>query len=943
MGEGLLQINVKTASDALPVPDAHVKIFNTNNELLYETDTDANGITQMFSISAPDKSLTLEENYKKPAYSTVNAIVSASGFVNEHINGIEIVDTQTSILPIQMEPLSSGPNPITDKYTDIPPIGLLSDEPYQKEGAIIPQTIARVLPQVVIPDHITVHLGIPSNTSARNVRVRFVDYVKNVTSSEIYSTWPRNSLIANIHAITTFALNRVYTEWYRIRGYNFDITNSTAYDQAFREGAVIFQNVSQIVDGIFNVYAHRHGFRNPYFTSFCNGSTVTCPGLSQWGTVTLANQGRTPIEILRHFYPKDLELTASNNITGITESYPGQTLSIGSNNQHVRRMQNFLNRIRINFPLIPRIENPNGLFGPDTAEAVRVFQRTFNLVPDGIIGRNTWNRISFIYVAVARLAELNGEGERISIGKNPPNVVLSQGSRGNDVIELQFILNTLAMYYPEIPTVIQDSLFDARDRNAVIAFQSKFGLAKDGVVGPATWNKLYEVYRGVRNNVPIIPNPPPLPQPNTPPFPGTLLRVGSRGENVRIIQEYLNIIRKMYPSIPQLNVDGVFGPNTQNAVMAFQRQFFLTPDGIVGPITWNKIMEQYVIATGDISSTPVPPPNYFNYTVLAGDSLWNIAFKFGTTVDAIRKLNNITGDIINIGQVLKVPNTYENVEYFEYRVQSGDTLWALAQRFGTTVNAIVAINGLTSTLLNIGQTLKIPSESTITQPGYFNYTVQSGDNLWLLAQRFGTTIDAIMSSSGITSTALRIGQVLRIPTNTAIARTVVIDPGHGGPNPGAVSGTRLEKNDNLRLGLAVQRNLLARGQRVIMTRNADVDVPLLERSDISNRNNADLFVSLHRNASTIPTANGVETFVQIGSPPINTTYARNVQNEIVAVGVQTDRGVKQENFSVLRNTRAPAMLVELGFITNQIDNQLFDQNFDAYAAAITRGIMRSLQ
>jgi len=298
----------------------------------------------------------------------------------------------------------------------------------------------------------------------------------------------------------TFAINRVYTEWYRSRGYPFDITNSTSYDMYYRDGGPIFENISRIVDGIFNVYARRIGFKNPFFTSFCNGTTARCAGLSQWGTVTLANQGRMPLEILRFYYPRDLELVASQNIGGITESYPGYLLRPGSQGEPVRRMQRFLNRIRQNYPNIPLISNPNGLFDPDTERAVREFQRTFQLVMDGIIGRETWNKISFIYVAVTRLAELDSQGERISVGPQPPNVVLTLGSRGEHVRELQFILNFVALYYASVPPVIEDGVFGAQVRNAVIQFQKTFGLAQDGVVGPATWNKLYAVYHGIQNS-----------------------------------------------------------------------------------------------------------------------------------------------------------------------------------------------------------------------------------------------------------------------------------------------------------------------------------------------------------------------------------------------------------------------------------------------------------
>lgn len=645
MGTGYLTIQARTGDDSLPVRNAHVTLLNMNHSPLYETYTDADGNTETLPLPAPDKEYTLDPNFLKPAYSTWEVDVAAMGFVTVHIHGVEVVDTQVSILPVRMRPLADEQYPVKDIDIDIPPIALL-DTSRNRQAEIPPEmpdatsgtqnptptgtnkapvsatpvpistnpmpvltnptpiatnpTPGVTIRPVIIPDYITVHLGTPTNASARNVRVRFTDYIKNVASSEIYSTWPQSSLESNIHVIVTFALNRVYTEWYRSRGYNFDITNSTSYDQAYRDGAQIFQNISRIVDGIFNVYARRQGFQNPFFTSFCNGTTVTCAGLSQWGTVTLANRGMSAIQILHYYYPNDIELIQSQNITGITESYPGYPLSLGSQGEPVRRMQNFLNRIRVNFPLIPAISNPNGVFGQDTRDAVRSFQRSFSLTADGIIGRSTWNKISFIYVGVARLAELDSEGERITISANPPNVVISQGSRGPYVLELQFILNSISPYYETIPTVIKDSVFGASVKNAVIEFQKNFNLTPDGVVGPATWNKLYSVYRGIKENAPVPPVET-IPPSDAPVYPGTSLRVGSTGPNVRLMQTYLNTIRIVYPSIPYLTVNGTFDENMRKTVVAFQQEFLLAPDGVIGPVTWDKIVEMYMLVTGNTS------------------------------------------------------------------------------------------------------------------------------------------------------------------------------------------------------------------------------------------------------------------------------------------------------------------------------------------------------
>ena len=311
----------------------------------------------------------------------------------------------------------------------------------------------------------------------------------------------------------------------------------------------------------------------------------------------------SPLEILRYYYPKDLELVRSNNIMGITQSFPGTSLRVGSTGSNVQRIQNFLNRIRVNYPLIPQITTPNGTFGTQTENAVKAFQRTFNLNPDGVIGPATWNKMTQIYVAVTKLGELNSEGVRVGIGQVPPTVTLSQGSRGEHVVQLQFILNRIAAHYSAVPPVIADGVFGASTRNSVIAFQREFGINPDGIVGSGTWSRLYAIYRGIESNTDVPSPPPELIPPIVPQYPGSPLRVGSQSENVRMMQQYLNTIRRTYTNIPLLVADGIFGPNTQNAVIAFQRQFMLTPDGIIGPVTWNKIVSEFLIASGNSGTT----------------------------------------------------------------------------------------------------------------------------------------------------------------------------------------------------------------------------------------------------------------------------------------------------------------------------------------------------
>jgi peptidoglycan hydrolase-like protein with peptidoglycan-binding domain len=359
------------------------------------------------------------------------------------------------------------------------------------------------------------------------------------------------------------------------------------------DGRNIYDSISVIVDRIFNLYVQRQGRKEPFFTQFCNGTTSTCAGLSQWGTVSLANQGMTPIQILKYYYPSDIEIVETKNTISVNESYPGVPLREGSQGHNVQTMQRYLNRIRANYPLIPLISNPNGVFGNDTTHAVKVFQEIFNLTQNGIIDKETWYKISYIYVSVTKLAELDSEGEWIGIGETPPKVVLREGSQGADVAQLQFILNFISEFYPSVPPVIQDAVFRATTKTSVIGFQKTFNLTPDGVVGPTTWDMLYKVYKGINNNVEIPPGPvqPPV---TTPPYPGTPLRKGSKGNDVLLMQQYLNVISNVYTTIPKLKADGIFGSATESAVIAFQKQFGLTVDGIIGPVTWNRIVAEYI-------------------------------------------------------------------------------------------------------------------------------------------------------------------------------------------------------------------------------------------------------------------------------------------------------------------------------------------------------------
>ena len=348
-----------------------------------------------------------------------------------------------------------------------------------------------------IPERITVHLG-PPNADAQNVTVSFIDYVKNVASSEIYPTWADSALRANILAIVSFALNRVYTEFYRSRGYPFDITNSTAYDQFFVNGRSFFTNVSRIVDELFNDYLRRPGFVEPLAAKFCNGTTVTCEGLSQWGSENLAQQGYSSTQILRSYYG-NVEIVNNAPVRGITSSYPGSPLRRGTTGPSVVTVQVMLNRISQSYPAIPKIPSADGLFGARTEAAVQKFQQIFNLTPDGIVGRATWYALVRYYIAVTRMAELRSQGQRFYANSWATTDPIEQGDRGIKVEHLQYMLSVLSSYIPEIPPVAVDGIFGTATREAVVAAQRRFDLPQTGVVNAVTWDEIYDQFSGIEN------------------------------------------------------------------------------------------------------------------------------------------------------------------------------------------------------------------------------------------------------------------------------------------------------------------------------------------------------------------------------------------------------------------------------------------------------------
>jgi len=451
----------------------------------------------------------------------------------------------------------------------------------------------------VIPETVTVHLG-PADAAAENVTVSFPDYIKNVASSEIYPTWPEAAIRANLYAQISFALNRIYTEFYRSRGYDFDITNDTSIDQSFVKDRDVFENISRIVDDIFTSYIVRDGFVEPLFARYCDGYRSTCNGLSQWGTVPLAEEGLGPFDILTRFYGDDISLVENAPIEAVTESVPPVPLRFGSVGNDVLQVQLRLNRIARNYPAIPLITPPDGVFDSRTEEAVRAFQRIFNLGEDGIVGRATWYRIIYIANAVKRLNEVVSEGVTFADIQQPLEETLSLGSSGDFVEIVQYFLQTISAFTNTVPSPPLDGIFGETTAEAVRAFQREWGLPVTGEVDLITWNLLFDVFRADVATVPgnVFSNV-------AKPFPGVTLRVGSRGEDVLDLQRYINRIAEDFPAVPSVSEDGIFGDATENAIFVIQEGGGLPVTGVVDVSTWELIARVYDTLQGGGERPPI--------------------------------------------------------------------------------------------------------------------------------------------------------------------------------------------------------------------------------------------------------------------------------------------------------------------------------------------------
>lgn len=437
----------------------------------------------------------------------------------------------------------------------------------------------------IIPTYITVHLGSPDD-NARNITVPFVEYIKNVASGEIYPNWPIDAIKANVLAQISFALNRIYNEWYPSRGYDFDITSSSNYDQSFSENRQFFETVSEVVDEFFNDYLVRDGQVQPLFARYCDGRVSTCDGLSQWGSVTLANQGKGPLEILKYYYG-NINVVYNASVGSNIPSFPGFNVELGTSGDFVREINRQLNRIGQNYPAIPVILNDSPYFTIETENAVRKFQEIFNLKVNGVVDKSTWYKIKYIYNAVKKISDLYSEGINVDEASLLFNRELKLGDSGSYIRTLNYLLNVVSYFDPEIVFLnLSGEEFNKDTENVVVSFQNKYNLDSSGVVDRETWGMLRTVYRQTLRNLPseyyTVLNEF---------YPGRFLSFGMTGDDIVNLQKFLYIICKNTGSIPGVVVNGKFDRLTENSVKSVQRRYSLEETGVVSPSVWYRIVE----------------------------------------------------------------------------------------------------------------------------------------------------------------------------------------------------------------------------------------------------------------------------------------------------------------------------------------------------------------
>lgn len=437
----------------------------------------------------------------------------------------------------------------------------------------------------IVPTSITVHLGDPDSV-ARDITIPFTDYISNVAASEIYPTWPRASIEANVYAIISFALNRVYNEWYRSKGYNFDITSSPIYDQAYTLNRSTYENIDDIVNDIFDNYVVKGNQIQPYFTRYCDGRKTTCEGLSQWGSVSLANQGKSTLDILRTYYGNDISIKYDAPVGEVEEGYPGSPVGLGYAGNPVLAIQRDLRRIRKNYPAIPDITGSLGIYDQETENAVKKFQEIFTLPITGVVDKGTWYKIKYVYNSVKKLSDLYSEGLSEEEATFLYTDLLKYGDTGIEVEYIHYFLDAIAFLDPDIPRLPTNSIYNNNTVTMVKAFQEKYGLPVTGEFDYTDWTVLKNAYRTILKSFPLE-----YQEFVNDLYPDYFLVRGTIGNDVRRFQMFLYEICRRDKSIPGVRVNGVFDELTEKSVRKLQSDYGFDVNGVVGPLLWRKVVE----------------------------------------------------------------------------------------------------------------------------------------------------------------------------------------------------------------------------------------------------------------------------------------------------------------------------------------------------------------
>ena len=437
----------------------------------------------------------------------------------------------------------------------------------------------------VIPNSITVHLGEP-DSAARDITIPFTDYISNVAASEIYPTWPRASLEANIYAIISFALNRVYNEWYRSKGYNFDITSSPIYDQTYTLNRSTYENIDDIVNDIFDNYVVKGNQVQPYFTRYCDGRKTTCDGLSQWGSVGLANQGKSALDILKTYYGNDISIKYDAPVGDVEEGYPGSPVGLGYAGNPVLAIQRDLRRIRKNYPAIPDISGSLGIFDKETEDAVKKFQQIFSLPVTGVVDKGTWYKIKYVYNSVKKLSDLYSEGLSEEEATFLYTDLLKYGDTGIEVEYIHYFLDAIAFLDRDIPRLPTNSIYNNNTVTMVKAFQEKYGLPVTGEFDYTDWTVLKNAYRTILKSFPLE-----YQEFVNDLYPDYFLVRGTASDDVRRFQMFLYEICRRDKTIPGVRVNGIFDELTEKSVRKLQSDYGFDVNGVVGPLLWRKVVE----------------------------------------------------------------------------------------------------------------------------------------------------------------------------------------------------------------------------------------------------------------------------------------------------------------------------------------------------------------